>query len=117
MTRLPSGRSRGLTVERTPADGGGLRLRVAGEVDLAAGAALREAVDAALDERPDRLCLDLAGVTFLDSSGLSGLIGAARRAQERGAELAVASPPGSEARLVIELAGMGGYLGLERQSI
>jgi anti-sigma B factor antagonist len=112
MSRLPSGRARELTIARAEEDDG-VRLAVGGEVDLSAGPRLEEAVGAALEGRPRRLCLDLAEVCFLDSSGLAGLIGAARRAQERGAELRVASPPGSEARLVIELSGMAGYLGLE----
>jgi anti-sigma B factor antagonist len=50
-----------------------LVLDVAGEVDLLTAEQLTDAVTSALARRPPVLVIDLAAVTFLDSSGLSVL--------------------------------------------
>jgi anti-sigma B factor antagonist len=55
-------------------------LLVTGEVDLASAGVLRSGVDHALSLRPSMLTIDLAGVRFLDSSGLSALLYARRQA-------------------------------------
>lgn len=49
-------------------------LTLEGELDIAAVANLRAAVFAALQRRSCAIVIDLAGVTFLDSAGLWGLI-------------------------------------------
>lgn len=52
----------------------GLRLALSGDVDLAQGAGLRATFER-LVPRPGRaLVVDLTGVTFLDSSGISTLL-------------------------------------------
>ena len=64
-------------------------LSVSGEVDVASAAQLRQRL-VGLDEAGQRrLVLDLEGVEFLDSMGLGVLIGAYRRAAERGGVMAV----------------------------
>jgi anti-anti-sigma factor len=56
---------------------GGREIRVTGELDLANVPLLRDACStAAADRRDGRLVLDLAGVTFIDSTGIHGLIDA-----------------------------------------
>ena len=59
---------------------------VAGEVDIATAAQL-----AAVLEQCDGscVCVDLAGVTYMDSSGLALLVAASRSAAEREAEFTV----------------------------
>lgn len=58
---------------------------VSGDVDIAGGPIL----EAALLQRgrDARLVIDLAGVSFMDSSGLRNLLTASRRAKQRGADL------------------------------
>jgi anti-sigma B factor antagonist len=70
-----------LTVE-TAEDGA---IVVSGDVDIAGGPIL----EAALLQRgnDDRLVIDLAGVSFMDSSGLRNLLAASRRAKQRGSDL------------------------------
>ncbi|WP_103337811.1 STAS domain-containing protein [Amycolatopsis sp. CA-126428] len=58
---------------REEAPSAALVLAVAGEVDLLTAAQLTDAVTAALARLPPVLVIDLAAVTFLDSSGLSVL--------------------------------------------
>lgn len=65
----------------------GTMLRVAGEVDLSSAPQLRDAALRALRQGEGPLCLDLSGVTFLDSTGLHVLIATRRRAQLEGRQL------------------------------
>ncbi|MDP9399836.1 MAG: STAS domain-containing protein [Actinomycetota bacterium] len=89
------------------------RVEVAGELDLSTGGELQDAVRRAVDEGRERLLVDLGGVTFIDSAGLGALLGAARTARAHRTAFGVSCPPGSEARLLIELSGTQQHLGLE----
>jgi anti-sigma B factor antagonist len=89
------------------------RLRVTGDVDLATAQVVREAVCEALDAGAHEIELDLGGVTFLDSTGLSVLLHAARDVDRRRAELRTLAPSGSEARVVIDLARVTNVLRLQ----
>jgi anti-sigma B factor antagonist len=68
-------------------------LRLAGELDIASAPALDEAVRKALGEGVDRVLLDLAGLTFVDSSGLRLFIMLNARAKEDGWTLEMTRPP------------------------
>ena len=94
-------------------DDGAARFQLEGDVDLSSAQVVREAVGEALDNGAREVVLDLGGVGVLDSTGLSVLLHAARDIERRRATLRSVSPPGAEARLVIELAGVSGLLGLE----
>lgn len=61
---------------------------------------LRPAGDVAVEEGPERVVVDLAGVTLIDSSALGVLVGGARRSAQRGTELMIVCPAGSVARIV-----------------
>jgi anti-sigma B factor antagonist len=89
------------------------RLRVGGEVDLGSAQALRDAICEALDAGAREIEVDLGAVSFLDSTGLSILLHAARDAGRRGAQLRTVAPAGSEARVVLDLARVGGLLHLQ----
>ncbi|MGH3762960.1 STAS domain-containing protein [Actinophytocola sp.] len=66
-------------------------LRVGGEIDLLADAALQKAVARALADEPSVFVVDLTEVTFLGSTGLSALVAAQQAAGERTAVRVVAT--------------------------
>jgi anti-sigma B factor antagonist len=85
---------------------------VAGEVDIATVTRLRESLfELAVSGRP--LVVDLEQVSFIDSSGLAALAGAARRAAAHGASLQVvcARP---RIRQLFHLTGLDGQVPLAR---
>lgn len=96
-------------------------LAVHGEVDLAAAPLVRDRLtDAARRQRatmadtaaptaPLVVLVDLAGVTFIDSTGLSMLVAAHARMDEEHSELRVARVP-ERVRRVLELTGLSGLL-------
>ena len=100
MSELGSGREPvvGLT-ER----GDALVLSLAGELDLADAPALREALRRAVERSPKRLVVDLAEVTFVDSTVLGALVEA--RAALGGDAFALAAP-GLEVRRALEVSGL-----------
>nr|BFE63008.1 hypothetical protein GCM10020063_075340 [Dactylosporangium thailandense] len=71
---------------------GGTVLAVRGEVDVATAPALREAIVRAVDGRPARVVIDLAAVSFMDSSALGVLISGYKYAQGAGVAVVLASP-------------------------
>jgi len=89
------------------------RLQVAGDLDIAAAEPLSAAVDAAFGLGARALVVDLSETTFVDSTGLSHLLRARRRADAEHATLRIVAPPGSEARVVIDLTGVGDLLGVD----
>ena len=91
---------------------GTAHLELRGELDIGTAPKLEEAVDRALDDGCREVVLDLGPTTLLDSSGLGALIRAARTVGDRHGTMAVVSPPGSEARLVIEMSRTGSIVGL-----
>jgi len=66
-------------------------VRVSGEVDVHTSPSLKAALVDAMGDGCPVVVADLAGVPFIDSSGLGVLIGALRRAREAGGELRVVS--------------------------
>jgi len=67
-------------------------LSLTGEVDLSHVDLLEGAALDALGRHPDRLVIDLSGVTFLTSSILGALVRIQRTASERGAAFALRRP-------------------------
>lgn len=64
---------------------------VQGEVDLVSSEQLRRVLDDALQDTP-RVTLDLTELTFIDSSGLSALVDAHRKARDAGGALTLRHP-------------------------
>src|SRR5262249_22888242 len=58
---------------------GHTEVRVAGEIDVLTAPRLRAHLAGAIDNDPRRLIVDLTDVSFIDSSGLHALVGAAHR--------------------------------------
>jgi anti-anti-sigma factor len=67
-----------LSIETRPSDQRELELKLHGEVDYESAQDLRVAVTSALNGNIDTLHLSLAGVTFLDSTGIGTLVVARR---------------------------------------
>lgn len=100
-----------LSVRATDEEGA-TRLSVAGDLDITAQDPIESAVSTALDGGARTLIIDLSPTTFVDSTGLSYLLAARRRADAARADLRILAPRGSEARVVIDLAGIGSILGV-----
>lgn len=66
---------------------GGSRVHVHGDIDFRNAKVVREAVHSAAREAGDPIVLDLRSLTFIDSSGISALVRAARVAREQGQTL------------------------------
>lgn len=86
------------TVERVASPDGVAVVVLAGELDLAAAPEVRVHIDAAAAGRG--LVLDLAGVTFLDSSILKELLRAAGELDRYETRLVLAAVPGAVQRLL-----------------
>lgn len=84
---------------------GGVRLLVTGEIDMATAEQIPAAVEQALTGHPARITIDLAGVIFLDSSGLRNLLTAHRIAADNTTDLHVVNATGAPLR-VLTLTGL-----------
>ena len=85
---------------------------VAGEVDIATVTRLRESLFG-LTASGRTLVVDLDQVSFIDSSGLAALVGAARRAAAHGASLQVVCTR-PQTRQLFRLTGLDGQIPLAR---
>jgi anti-anti-sigma factor len=86
----------------------GVRLIVTGEIDPSTADVLRHAVGEALDTHPTAIAVDLAGVTFMDSTGIGALVQARKRAVAGGTALTVVDPQPS-VRRILEITGLLGW--------
>ncbi|WP_216216756.1 STAS domain-containing protein [Amycolatopsis aidingensis] len=84
-------------------------VRVDGEVDLGNANLLDDPLDAALDDGPAGVIIDLSNVRFFGSSGLSRLVAVARRSEHVGVPLAVVSNERQVLR-PIRAVGLADYL-------
>jgi anti-sigma B factor antagonist len=82
---------------------------VTGEVDLASSPDLA----AYLTEVDGVVVIDLAAVTFLDSSGMGALVSARKRLQGRGGDLSLRAPR-DNVRAALEATGLGVLIDHER---
>jgi anti-anti-sigma factor len=102
----------GLTVDQR-ADG---VVVVAGELSLTEAAALERRLSEVLATTDgQQVVLDLAGVAFIDSTGLGVLVRAHRAASQRGIRLAVRNP-GPQAQRLLTLTGLEAHLTLPKQT-
>ena len=85
-------------------------ITVAGELDLATSPALEAELERA-SAGPELVILDLRGVSFMDSTGLSLLVKAQRRAQDTHRRLAVVKG-GAQVQRLLTLTGVAERLTL-----
>ena len=87
------------------------RVLVAGELDLATSAKLDRSLAQALADA-NEVVLDLSEVSFIDSTGLSTILGGVSASQLNGGKLTISSALSPQARKLFELVGMEGTLPL-----
>jgi anti-sigma B factor antagonist len=85
-------------------------LAVAGEIDGHTSPLLAEALTAVAAEQ---VLLDMAGVEFVDSSGLRVLIEAHQQAEHAGGSVTLTHPSAIVTRL-LEISGVDSYLNVDR---
>lgn len=89
-------------------DGDGIRLIAHGELDAASAQDLSAALRR--ESHPgQRLSLDLAGVTFIDSSGLRVIAAESRRYQESATAFTIAAVS-EPVRRILEMTGLTGLI-------
>jgi anti-sigma B factor antagonist len=85
---------------RTEDAGDTMIFKLRGSLDLATAPTVRAALSEAADEDGHHLIVDLRQLEFLDSTGLGVLIGAHRRATERGGSFRLIVHDGPISRLL-----------------
>jgi anti-anti-sigma factor len=93
----------------TRRDGTAAVIAVTGELDLASSPALREELERASDNGAELVILDLRGLVFMDSTGLSVVVRAHQRAAESGRRFAVVRG-GKQVQRLLMLTGVGDRL-------
>ena len=89
---------------------GVLRLALAGDLDMSTAAAVEERLLELEDgEEADRMVLDLRGLRFIDSTGLSLLLNAHGRGRKAGRRVTIVSGSGPPRR-ILETTGLTGQL-------
>jgi anti-anti-sigma factor len=95
-----------LNIESSVSSPAMLRVAVTGEIDLANAAALRERLLRVLyQHRPDLLDVNLAGVTFMDCTGVAVLVGVRNAAIQAGCRMHITDPQPIVSR-VLQLTGL-----------
>ena len=101
----------GIELTEETFDPSGLVLSVRGELDIATTPALREHLEAAIEDGKHRIVIDLTAVSFLDSVALATIMHTKQRLPEDG-KLALVVEPSSYVMLVFESAGLPKVLDL-----
>ena len=91
-------------VVRTRFSGAAATVVVSGELDVCTEHVLRQALSEVLEQRPERLVLDLTDVTFIDCAAARVLAAAGRALP--GARKAVIRRPSRAVRRMLELTGI-----------
>ena len=73
-------------------NGGDMIVHVSGEVNSHITAIFQEKMQTLLDEKPKRIVLNLADVTYMDSSGLASLVKVLSRTKQDKIALVLAAP-------------------------
>lgn len=80
---------------------------VGGELDLYTAPSFRDTVlQAASEAEPPKVIVDFHRLGFIDSSGLGAIVACLKNLRERGGELTLAAPEGSNLRRLLDLTGL-----------
>jgi anti-sigma B factor antagonist len=80
-------------------------LRLDGRLNMVTASCLRDHVGSAVASGQNRIAVDLAGIDFIDSSGLGALINGLKTARQAGGDLRIAAP-NEQVKLVLQLTNM-----------
>ncbi len=87
-------------------------MSVSGEIDILTSPILDERLQMTLGGGVSSIVVDLSGVTFLDSTGLSVLIAGLKRCQDAGGQMRLVSPR-PNVRKVFEITGLADVFQVE----
>jgi anti-sigma B factor antagonist len=82
---------------------------LAGELDMATAPDLADVLESLVTDGPDEIVVDLAGLSFVDSSGLAVLVTTQNTLHEQGRRLSLRAPR-RHAIKVLEIAGLIEFL-------
>ncbi|TMK66746.1 MAG: STAS domain-containing protein [Actinobacteria bacterium] len=86
-----------------------VRIALSGDLDVSTAPSVEERLVELEDGGAERVILDLRGLGFIDSTGLSLLINADRRARRAGRRVTIVSGTGAPRR-ILETTGLKGRL-------
>lgn len=110
---MPADPSRSSLLDLSVTPGAETVIALTGDLDPATAPALDAAIaEAAATDGTQRVVLDLAGLGFLDSSGLRVFVTAREALRERGAELALRNPSRNAVRL-LDITGLSEIIAVE----
>jgi anti-sigma B factor antagonist len=92
-------------IQRSALDGERVVIAVQGELDLAHAGELKELLLSEVSAGAS-VVLDLAGVDFIDSTGLAAIVTALKRSKDSGCELELHPELQPQARRLMELTGV-----------
>jgi anti-sigma B factor antagonist len=78
---------------------------LSGEIDILSSARVKETLLAICNGGEHRVIVDMTNVTFMDSTGLSALVGSVKRFRSAGGEVILRSP-GPGVQKVMEITGL-----------
>ena len=87
-------------------------LAVAGEVDMSNADRLHDAIIEAATRADSEVEVDVSGVTFIDSTGLSALVRARSELEPRGIAIELRNSTPQVAR-ILEITGLGPHFGVQ----
>lgn len=96
-------------------DGPTTVITVAGELDLATSPTLQQACTAATERKPETLRIDMTGVTFLDSTGISVLVQTHKQLDAQGGTLVLYGLR-DQTRRVLDVAGLAEFFRVADES-
>ena len=100
-------------IRKEPTGPSSLTMRLYGEFDLACCKRFEDELARVNRDGISQLVIDLAGLTFLDSTGIRMLMNAKRSADQDGLDLLVTLPQDGQVRKVLELTGTADLISQE----
>jgi anti-sigma B factor antagonist len=101
------------TVVDVATDSGGVTLTVDGDLDLASARLVMDRATPVLPPGGGELTVDLAGVGFCDSSGITALIKLRQLCDQSGWQLRTVNLQEAVRRIVVDFGGLGDYLNVQ----
>ncbi|SDT69681.1 STAS domain-containing protein [Actinoplanes derwentensis] len=80
-------------------------LELTGEIDISTVESVRVTLQEAVAARPHRIVVNMAGVSFIDSTGLGALIAGFQRARDNHISFLLAEPS-AQVRQILVLSGL-----------